>query len=330
MKESCDQEVHMITTHKAAMIGCGLVGSTTVFSLIQRELFSEIIMIDANMDRAEGEAMDLSHAASFTIQTDIHAGSYDELKDVDVVMISAGAPSSSEEDRLSLASQNIAILEEIVDNVLLTGFSGIFLIIANPVDVLTYVAWSRSGLPSNRIIGSGTLLDTARLKTIIGARLNIDRRCVHGCILGEHGDSEFVPWSRTNVSGIPLAGFCRPEDEISSYQFCDYKYDTMQIIEEVRYSAYEIIKRKNATNYGIAMAVTRICEAIIRDEKTILPVSGIMQGDFGLYDVALSMPCIVGAGGIESYVPYPLTSKERLELMVSADTISNVLRENGY
>ena len=324
----------MIDTHKAAMIGCGLVGSTTVFSLMQRELFSEIVMIDTDTDRAVGEAMDLSHGMSFIGQTDIHQGYYDELGDADIIMISAGVQSSSEEDRLSLASRNVATMENIIDRIMSTNFEGIILVISNPVDVLTYVAWVQSGLPYRHIIGSGTVLDTARLKSIIGSRLDVDRRCVHGCILGEHGDSEFVPWSRVNISGVPIYNFCRCEENHShsfNYQHVsDYEQETAKLLNEVRKSAYEIIKRKRATYYGIAMAVTRICDAIIRDEKTILPVSGIMQGEYDLYDVALSMPCIVGAGGIESHVPYPLNEEEYGALRNSANVIKNVLGENGY
>lgn len=320
----------MIDTHKAAMIGCGLVGSTTVFSLMQKELFSEIVMIDADTDRVVGEAMDLSHGMSFIGQTDIHAGYYDELVDADIVMISAGVQSASDENRLSLAGRNIAIIEGIVDQIMATGFSGILIVISNPVDVLTYVAHCRSGLPFGHVMGSGTVLDTARLKAIIGNRLDIDSRCVHGCILGEHGDSEFVPWSRVNISGIPLHGFCTDDNRFGYYNFCDYEHETDNIITEVRDSAYEIIKRKKATYYGIAMAVTRICEAIIRDEKTILPVSGIMRGEYDIYDVALSMPCVVGSGGLENHVPYPLNIEELGLLRFSAETIRGVLEEYGY
>lgn len=318
-----------IDTFKAAMIGCGLVGSTTVFSLIQKGLFSEIVMIDSDKERAIGESMDLIHGTAFIGQTDIHAGSYDELKDTDVIMISAGSNSRDDEDRLSLASRNIPIIERIIDDIMATGFSGVILVISNPVDVLTYIAWSRSGLSEKQVIGSGTVLDSARLKSIIAGKLGVDSRSAHAYILGEHGDSEFVSWSRANVAGIPLPDFCNLDSD-GPCGFCDYENETAEILREVRDSAYQIINRKKATYYGIAMAVSRICEAITRNEKSILPVSGVMTGDYGISNVALSMPCILGSNGIEHRVPYPMTGYELDQLHKSAEVIRGTLEQWGY
>ena len=252
---------------KVVIIGCGFVGSASAFSLMESGLFTEIVMIDADKKRAEGEVLDISHGIPFARPMKIYAGDYDDIKNAAIVIVTAGANQQQGETRLDLVEKNIKIFKTIIPEISKRDFKGILLIVSNPVDILTYAALKLSGLPQNRVIGSGTVLDTARLKYAIGQHLNIDSRSVHAFIIGEHGDSEIAAWSSANISGVPLNTFCEMRGHY------DHKSATEKIAEDVRNSAYEIISRKKATNYGIAMSVKRICEAIIRDEKSILPIS---------------------------------------------------------
>ena len=217
---------------------------------------------------------------------------------------------------------NLDYLLTIIPEIKKRNFNGILLIVANPVDILTYAAVKLSALPENRVIGSGTVLDTARLKYAIGRHLNVDSRSVHAFIIGEHGDSEIAVWSSANVSGVPLNNFCEMRGHY------DHKNATEKIATDVKNSAYEIISMKKATNYGIAMSVKRICEAIVRNERSILPVSTIMHGEYGISDVSLSMPAIVGKDGIETLVPISLSFDELSKLQESAHALKNILAEN--
>lgn len=309
----------MINYRKAVMVGCGFVGSASVFSLMQSGLFSEIAMIDADMAKAEGEAMDISHGIPFAKQMKIYAGDYEAVRDAGIVIITAGANQKPNETRLDLVNKNVAIFKQIIPEIMKRGFDGILLVVANPVDILTHVAQKISGLPENRVIGSGTVLDTARLKYRLGEHLGVDSRSVHAFIIGEHGDSEIAVWSSANISGIPLNDFCEMRGHFQ------HEKAMKEIAEEVKNSAYEIIKRKHATYYGVAMAVKRICEVIVRDEKSILPVSTVMHGEHGISDVVLSMPCIVGKDGIETKVPIELSEDEKENLRKSADVLKNIV-----
>lgn len=292
-----------VNLRKIAIIGCGFVGSASAFALMQSKMFSEIVLIDADKDKAEGEAMDISHGIPFVGNMKIYAGSYDDIVDASIIVITAGAGQKPGETRLDLVHKNVGIFKSIIPEIAKRKCRGILLVVANPVDILTYTALKLSGFEENRVIGSGTVLDTARLK----------------CQLGEHGDSEIAVWSSANVSGIPLDDFCEMRGH--------YNHDKSQenIAEKVKNSAYEIIAKKRATYYGVAMAVKRICEAIIRDEKSILPISSIMHGEFGIDDVVLSMPSIVGANGIETKVPISLSEDEEINLKKSADTLRSIL-----
>ena len=313
----------MVNYRKAVMIGCGFVGSASVFSLMQSGLFSEIAMIDADMSKAEGEAMDISHGIPFAKQMKIYAGSYDDVTDAGIVIITAGANQKPNETRLDLVNKNVAIFKQIIPEIAKRSFEGILLVVANPVDILTHVAQKLSGLPENRVIGSGTVLDTARLKYRLGEHLSVDSRSVHAFIIGEHGDSEIAVWSSANVSGIPLNDFCEMRGHFQ------HEKAMREIAEQVKNSAYEIIQRKHATYFGVAMAVKRICEVIVRDEKSILPVSSMMYGEYGISDVALSMPAIVGKNGVETKVPIPLSEEELDRLQQSASMLRDVLDEVG-
>ena len=309
----------MTDYRKAVMVGCGLVGSASVFALMQSGLFSEIAMIDADMEKAEGEAMDISHGIPFSKQMKVYAGTYDDVKDAGIVIVTAGANQKPGETRLDLVNKNVGIFKQIIPEIAKRNFEGILLIVANPVDILTQVAQKLSGLPESRVIGSGTVLDSGRLKYRLGEHLGVDSKSVHAFIIGEHGDSEIAAWSSANVSGVPLDKFCEMRGHYNHAEA------TELIAEEVKQSAYGIIQRKGATYYGIAMSVKRICEAIVRDEKSILPISTMMHGEYGISDVVLSMPCIVGKDGYETKVPIDLDQDEVTSLHESANTLRDVL-----
>ena len=298
---------------KVAIIGCGFVGSASAFALM--------VLLDANHQKAEGEAEDIVHGIPFGRPMQIYAGDYDDIADAAIIVITAGANQKPDETRLDLVHKNIAIFQSIIPEITKRDFEGILLIVANPVDILTYTAQKLSGYPENRVIGSGTVLDSARLKYHLGQHLGVDSRSVHAFIVGEHGDSEIAAWSSANVSGIPLDNFCEMRGHYNHMEA------TERIAAEVKQSAYEIISKKGATYYGIAMSVKRICEAIIRDEKSILPISTMLHGEYGISDVVLSLPCIVGRDGYETKVPIDLDQEEVSKLHESANTLKEVLSE---
>ena len=309
-----------VNPRKAAVIGCGFVGSATAFTLMQSRLFSELVLLDVNMEKADGEAKDIAHGIPFAGQMTIYAGTYDDAADAAIIIITAGANQKPGETRLDLVQKNTAIYQSIIPEIVKRDFGGILLIVSNPVDILTYVALKLSGLPENRVLGSGTVLDTARLKYALGEHLGVDSRSVHSFIIGEHGDSEIAAWSSTNVSGIPLNDFC----EMRGHFNHDAAMDA--IAEKVKNSAYEIISKKQATYYGIAMSVKRICECIVRNERSILPVSAMMHGEYGIEDITLSMPAIVGIGGVETHVPIALSEEEAEKLVESAKKLKEVAK----
>lgn len=319
-------KVHYVDSRKVAVIGCGFVGSSIAFALMQSGLFSEMVLIDVDMKKAEGEALDIGHGISFARPMRIWAGVYEDIADAALVIITAGANQKPGETRLDLVHKNINILKSIMPEVTKHNKTGIILMVANPVDILTYAALKISGLPENRVIGSGTVLDTARLKYEMGELLEVDSRGVHAYIVGEHGDSEIAAWSSANISGVPLKDFCKVRSDIDSSMITEA---TKEIAERVKNSAYEIIERKQATYYGIAMAVKRICEAIIRDEKSVLPISSMMHGEYGLADVVLSMPAIVGENGVEHVVPVSLDEEEQKRLWNSAQVLKEIQKQEG-
>ena len=251
----------IINSRKVAIVGCGFVGSASAFALMQSGLFSEMVLIDVDHDRAEGEALDIAHGMAFGSPMNIYAGDYSDIDDAAITVITAGANQAPGETRLDLVNKNVAIFKSIIPQIAERDYQGILLVVSNPVDILTYVALKLSGMPANRVLGSGTT----------GEHLGVDPRNVHARIIGEHGDSEIAAWSLANISGIPLNDFC----ELRGHT--DHERNMDRIAEEVKNAAYEIIKKKRATYYGIAMTVKRICEAITRDEKPILPVSNEYQ-----------------------------------------------------
>ena len=311
----------MINNRKVAVIGCGFVGASIAFSLMQRGIFSEIVLIDSNREKAEGEAMDLSDGLPYAASMEIHAGDYGDVSDCALAIVTAGTGQKPGETRLDLIEKNVAILKSIIPKIMEQNFEGILMVVSNPVDVLTYAAYRISGLPKHRVIGSGTVLDTARLKQLLGEHLQVDPRSVHAFIIGEHGDSELAVWSSASVSGIDLPHFCELRGQF------DYEDAMRQIYERVRDSAYEIIKRKGATYYGIAMAVARICESIVKDEHSVLPVSVVLEGEYGLSGLCLSIPAMVGKEGVEKMLEIPLSQEERKALNRSADRLLSVIRK---
>ncbi len=310
-----------INIRKTAIIGCGFVGSASAFALMESGLFSEMVLIDVSKEKAEGEALDISHGLPFAKPMQIYAGDYSDLADANIVIVAAGVNQKPGETRLDLVRKNVGVFRAVMPAIARVNNECIILIVTNPVDILTYAAARLSGFPENRVFGSGTVLDTARLKYLLGEHLGVDSRSVHAFIIGEHGDSEIAAWSSANVSGIPLDGFC----EMRGY--FNHRASMSAIAEDVKNSAYEIIKKKSATYYGIAMSVRRICEAIVRDEKSILPISSIQHNNHGISDIALSMPAIVGKDGVEATVPIELSEQEERNLKKSADTLKEVIED---
>ena len=309
----------MIDVRKAAIIGCGFVGASIAFSLMQRGLYSELVLIDSDREKAAGEAMDLSHGLPYAASMQIYAGTYDDTADCSMVILAAGASQKPGETRLDLIGRNTAILRRILPELTGRGFQGILLVVSNPVDVLTYAAWRLSGLPAGQVFGSGTVLDTARLKYLLGQELGVDSRNVHAFIIGEHGDSELAVWSSANISGADLDDYCRiagitkPADELS------------RIYEHVRDAAYQIIDSKGATYYGIGMAVRRIAEAIVRNEHSVLPVTSMIYGHYGVDGICLGVPTIVGRNGAEAVLDMPLSEEELAQLQRSANTMREMI-----
>lgn len=310
-----------INSRKIAIIGCGFVGSACAFALMQSGLFSEMVLIDSNEERAEGEALDISHGLPFSKPMQIYSGTYDDITDAGIIAITAGAGQKPGESRLELVHKNVEIFKSIIPEISKRNYKGILLIVSNPVDIMTYTALKLSGLPSNQVFGSGTVLDTARLKYLLGEHLGVDARSVHAFILGEHGDSEIAAFSSANVSGIELKKFCNFACKTDKHEEA-----MKEIAEDVKLSAYEIIKKKGATYYGIAMSVRRICEAIILDQKSILPISCLQNGKNGIENVVLSMPMIVGKHGAERSVEISLSEEERRAIKSSADMLKGIIK----
>ena len=310
-----------INSRKIAIIGCGFVGSACAFALMQSGLFSEMVLIDSNEERAEGEALDISHGLPFSKPMQIYSGTYDDITDAGIIAITAGAGQKPGESRLELVHKNVEIFKSIIPEISKRNYKVIFLIVSNPVDIMTYTALKLSGLPSNQVFGSGTVLDTARLKYLLGEHLGVDARSVHAFILGEHGDSEIAAFSSANVSGIELKKFCDFACKTDKHEEA-----MKEIAEDVKLSAYEIIKKKGATYYGIAMSVRRICEAIILDQKSILPISCLQNGKNGIENVVLSMPMIVGKHGAERSVEISLSEEERRAIKSSADMLKGIIK----
>lgn len=313
----------MINSRKCAIVGVGNVGATVAFSLMHSSLFSEILLIDINRRRAMGEAMDLSHALPFLAPAEVYAGDYEDLADAAVIIVTAGAAQLPGETRLDLVRKNTAIFHTVLGDICRYNTDALLLIVTNPVDILTEVARRISGLPAARVIGSGTVLDTARLKFLLGRHLGVDARQVHAFIIGEHGDTELPVFSSANISGVDLDHFCNPRCSACG------ENDLRRLFEQTRDAAYGIIEAKGSTYYAVAEAVRRIVTAVQRDESAILPVSVYAGGIYGLEDLCLSLPCVIGAKGVQRVLEIPLSDTEREQLHYSAARMRRVLDALG-
>ena len=306
---------------KIVIVGAGFVGSTTAYTIMLGGIFSHIVIIDINNAKAEGDALDISHGVSFVKPVRVTAGDYSECSDADIVVITAGANQAPGETRLDLLKRNADIMRGIVENIMKYAPDDIILLtVTNPVDVLTYVTYKVSGLPKNQVLGSGTVLDTSRLKFMISRRTGIDARNCHTYIIGEHGDSEVAAWSITNIGGMSMHEFCRFTGKCTIG-------DLDEMYNDVKNSAYEIIEKKGATYYAFAVAVAKIVECIAGDENSILTVSSVFDGQYGLEDVALSVPTKVGGDGIEKILEVPFSRDEMKGLRDSAATLKEMIKE---
>lgn len=296
---------------RIVIIGVGAVGSTTAYTLLLRNRVDELVLIDVNNAKAMGDALDMNHGLPFLGKAKIWAGNYEDCGEADIIIITAGVSQRPGESRIDLLKRNVGIFEMITDQVLKYNKNGILLIATNPVDIMSYFTWKKSGWPFERVIGSGTLLDSARFRYLIGDKLNIDSRSVHAHIIGEHGDSELPLWSLANISG---ADILLTEDE------------KQQIFIDTRDAAYKIIEAKGATYYAIALALDRICTAIIRNEAAILNVSTLLENYHGASDVYLGVPCIVDSSGVREILKLQINDQERELLHKSADKLQGLIK----
>ncbi|WP_110113887.1 L-lactate dehydrogenase [Bacillus sp. CGMCC 1.16541] len=301
-------------TRKVAVVGAGFVGSSYAFALLNQGVANEVVLIDINQEKAEGEIRDLNHGMPFASPMQIKAGNYDECKDADLVVITAGSNQGPGETRLDLVEKNVKIFRKIVSHIMASGFDGIILVATNPVDILSYVTWQASGLPKERVIGSGTILDTARFRYLLSDYFNIDPRNVHAYIMGEHGDTELPVWSHAQIGGIPLKKFLN-EENIAEHP------DMKEIFLNTRDAAYHIINRKGATYYGIAMGLVRITKAILDNENAILTVSALLEGQYGVNGVYSGVPAIVNKDGIREILELELNETELKQFQYSAQVL---------
>lgn len=317
--------INMINhVNRVAVIGAGLVGSSYAFALLNQGITEELVLIDLNKDKAEGDAMDLNHGLPFApSRTKIWYGDFTECAKSDVVVITAGANQKPGETRLELVKKNIGIFKGIVEQIMATGFDGIFIIATNPVDILTYVVWKFSGLPKERIIGSGTILDTARFRSLLGDYFDVDPRNVHGYIIGEHGDTELPVWSHADIAGISISEWTKNKNGF-------YQADLDQLFLNVRDAAYHIIERKGATYYGIAMGLVRLTKAILGNENSVLTVSAYLDGEYGERDIYIGVPAVVNRSGVREIVELDLNKEEKERfahsINVLKDTLASVLK----
>ncbi len=304
--------------YKVAIIGAGFVGASAAYAMSINNLVSELVLIDVNKEKAYGEALDISHGLSFAGHMKVYSGEYSDIKDSDVIVITAGAARKPGETRLDLAKKNASIMKSIVTEVMKHYNRGTIVSVSNPVDVLAYMTQKWSGLPANKVIGSGTVLDSARFRTHISQALNVDIANVHGYIIGEHGDSQLPLWSATHIAGTQFDEYIQANG---------LNIDKDALFAEVKQAGATIIKNKGATYYGIALSINRIVESILKDFNTIMPVGTVLDGQYGLKDVLVNIPTIVGANGAEKVLELKITDKELELLKHSAEQVRAVINE---
>jgi L-lactate dehydrogenase len=308
--------------NKISIIGAGFVGSTTAFALMTSGLASEIVIVDINKEKAEGEAMDLSHGAPFVKPIDITSGEYSDTKDSDIVIITAGIGPKPGDTRLTCISKNLKIFQSIVPEIVKYSPDCILLVVSNPVDILSYITYKLSGFPSNRVIGSGTVLDTSRFKYMLSQHFEVDARNIHTYIMGEHGDSEIATWSLTSIAGMNVNEYC----DISSKN-CGGEFKN-NIYKEVKEAAYNVIEKKGSTYYAVALAIKRIVEAILRNENSILTVSSLLKGEYGIEDVYMGVPTILGRDGVKKALQVKLNEDESFQLIQSSKVLKSVIKDS--
>ncbi|WP_046176085.1 L-lactate dehydrogenase [Domibacillus indicus] len=308
-----------IKGNKVVLIGTGAVGSSYAFAMLNQGVCDELVLIDLNEQKSMGDVMDLNHGVLYApTSTKVSFGKYTDCADAALVVICAGANQKPGETRLELVEKNMAIFKNIVGQVMDSGFDGIFLIATNPVDILTYATWKFSGLPKERVIGSGTILDTARFRYLLGENFGVAPHSVHASIIGEHGDTEVAVWSSANIAGIPLKDYLARDDNE------DQEEKMKEIAVQVRDAAYEIIEAKGSTYYGIAMGLTRISRAILQNQDVILTVSALLEGEFGHHDVYIGVPAVINRQGIREVVEIPLSDREKELFDYSVQTLKKV------
>ena len=305
---------------KIILVGDGAVGSSFAFALVTQNIGRELGIIDINKDKTIGDALDLTHGLAFTSPKKIYSAEYSDCHDADIVVLTAGAAQKPGETRLDLVHKNLTIYKSVIGAIVDSGFSGIFLVAANPVDILTYATWKFSGFPKERVIGSGTSLDTARFRQEIAQLVGVDARNVHGYILGEHGDTEFPVWSHANIGGLQISEWVKDHPDTDEEAL-------VNVFFKVRDAAYEIIAKKGATYYGIAVALARICKAILDDEKSIFPLSVYLDGQYGQEDLFIGVPAVLGRNGIETVIEIPLNDAEKEKMNLSASTLKAVTKD---
>nr|WP_315529407.1 L-lactate dehydrogenase [Carnobacterium maltaromaticum] len=305
---------------KVIVVGDGAVGSSYAFALVTQNIAQEIGIIDIDKDKTEGDAIDLSHALAFTSPKKIYSATYQDCHDADLIVITAGAAQKPGETRLDLVNKNLKIFKVIIADIMASGFDGILLVASNPVDILTYATWKFSGLPKSRVIGSGTSLDSARFRQAIADLVHVDARNVHGYILGEHGDTEFPVWSHANIGGLQIYEWVKDNPEVDEEAL-------VKVFFKVRDAAYEIIEKKGATFYGIAVALARITKAILNDESSILPLSVYLDGEYGQEDIFIGAPAVINRQGIQHVIEIPLTDAEMDKMIHSASTLKQILND---
>lgn len=307
---------------KVILVGDGAVGSSFAYASTILGIGRELGIIDINEKKAEGDAMDLSDVLSFTNPKQIYKADYSDCKDAEVVVITAGIPQKSGESRLDLIEKNLKIFKDMIGQIVDSGFDGIFLVASNPVDILTYATWKYSNFPANKVIGTGTTLDSSRFKKEIANLIGIDPRSVEAFIMGEHGDSEFAVWSHTNVGGMPLYEWVKIHSETDEKELLD-------TFEKVKNAAYEIIDKKGATFYGIGMALARIVEAIINDQNSVFSTSSYLEGEYGLDDIFIGVPSVIGKDGVKWVLEVPLTDTENERMQESAKTLKDIIDKSN-
>lgn len=306
---------------KVVVIGAGKVGSTVAYTIMMNNLTSEIVLVDVDRGRARGEALDISHGIAYFKQLTIRDGDFEDCADADVIIISAGIGRQPGQTRIDLARTNVSITRDILSKIMKYASNPLIMLISNPVDVLTYMVQKESGLPATRVIGTGTMLDTGRFRYLLSQHCQVDIRNVHAYIVGEHGDSEVPVWSRASIASKPFDEYC--EDCPRRCQ----KINRQQIFEETRDGGAEIIKAKGATFYGVALAATRLLGAIMGNENSVLTLTTALNGNYGISDVAVSLPCVVNRNGIDRYLDIRMSEDELDQLRLSAEKLKGVIKE---